>query len=100
MQHAQIEIPTNEFRFALWLLRRRDRALCLCAPGPGGRDSWCAYTGTFQDPAHACPAPQGKTCACPSLSVIGKALGWELGWAAHKKAYTRLSECSNGRLGA
>ena len=100
MQHAQIEIPTNDFGSLCGFCADVTEHLCLFAPGPGGRDSWCAYTGTFQDPAHACPAPQGKTCACPSLSVIGKALGWELGWAAHKKAYTRLSECSNGRLGA
>jgi hypothetical protein len=62
------------------------------AAGYGAQDddSWCTFTGSFQDPAHACPAPGGKTCACPSLAVIGKGIGWELGWAAHRKAYTRL----------
>jgi hypothetical protein len=33
---------------------------------------------------------EGKTCACPSFSVIGKGIGWELGYAALRKQYTRL----------
>jgi hypothetical protein len=37
-----------------------------------------------------CPTAGGKTCPCPSTAVIGKGLGWELGWAAHKQSYTRL----------
>ena len=35
-------------------------------------------------------AQGGKTCPCPSTAVIGKGIGWELGWLAHKRAYTRL----------
>jgi hypothetical protein len=54
-------------------------------------DRWCAFTGSFQDPpAQACPAYGGKTCACADAAVIGKALGWELAWAAHKQWFTRL----------
>ena len=52
MQHAQIEIPT-EFGSLVAFCADVTERMCLCAPGPGGRDSWCAYTGTFQDPAHA-----------------------------------------------
>eukprot|EP01052_Picozoa_sp_SAG31_P025940 SAG31_NODE_2313_length_5956_cov_3.390302_2_plen_271_part_00 len=54
-------------------------------------DGWCQFTGSFQSPPMlGCPAPGGKTCACASTAVIGKGIGWELGWAAHRRAYTRL----------
>ena len=52
---------------------------------------WCQYTGSFQSPPEqGCPAPGGKTCACASTAVIGKGIGWELGWAAHRQHWTRL----------
>lgn len=54
-------------------------------------NGWCEFTGSFKSPPmQGCPAPGGKTCACASTAVIGKGIGWELGWAAHKRAYTRL----------
>ena len=65
----------------------------LFASGYGVADDegWCTFTGSFQSPPmQGCPAPRGKTCACPSTAVIGKGIGWELGWAAHKEANTRL----------
>lgn len=59
--------------------------------GVADNEGWCTFTGTFQSPPmQGCPTVGGKTCACPSTAVIGKGLGWELGWAAHKQAYTRL----------
>eukprot|EP00039_Didymoeca_costata_P007405 m.99424 g.99424 ORF g.99424 m.99424 type:complete len:763 (+) comp13674_c0_seq11:167-2455(+) len=59
------------------------------AGGYGTDDSWCDYTGIYsQEPV--CPAYDGKTCACPSFAVIGKNLGWELGWAAYRQHFTRL----------
>jgi hypothetical protein len=65
----------------------------LFAAGYGHYDqsSWCAFTGSFQSPPmQGCPVVGGKSCACPSTAVIGKGLGWELGWAAHRRHYTRL----------
>ena len=29
-------------------------------------------------------------CPCPARVVIGKGLGWETGWAAHRGRWTRL----------
>lgn len=29
-------------------------------------------------------------CPCPARVVIGKGLGWEIGWAAHRQRWTRL----------
>ena len=59
--------------------------------GPANRPEWCDYSGVYNTP-NACPAPvAGKpTCACASFAVIGKGLGWELGWAAHRRHWTRL----------
>ena len=59
--------------------------------GSYAADSWCTFTGSYTSaPMVGCPAIRGKSCACPSTAVIGKGIGWELGWAAHKRAYTRL----------
>ena len=57
--------------------------------GPNPSDGWCEYTGSYRS-TPSCPAPGGKTCACPSFAVIGKMLGWELGWAAYRRDWTRL----------
>eukprot|EP00040_Diaphanoeca_grandis_P030357 m.179339 g.179339 ORF g.179339 m.179339 type:complete len:802 (-) comp31971_c0_seq3:129-2534(-) len=51
--------------------------------------AWCDYTGSYSS-APSCPAYNDKTCACPSFAVIGKQLGWELGWAAFRQDWTRL----------
>lgn len=62
------------------------------AGGYGHRSSsstWCHYTGSFNAPP-SCPAPGGKSCACASYAVIGKELGWALGWAAYRKDWTKL----------
>ena len=29
-------------------------------------------------------------CPCPARVIIGKGLGWEIGWAAHRERWTRL----------
>ena len=58
-------------------------------PAEPAGDDWCEYTGSYQA-APSCPAPGGKTCACPSFAVIGKMLGWELGWAAYRRDWARL----------
>ena len=59
--------------------------------GSYAESSWCSFTGSFQSvPMAGCPSINGKSCACPSIAVIGKGIGWELGWAAHKQVYTRL----------
>ena len=29
-------------------------------------------------------------CPCPARVIIGKGLGWETGWAAHRERWTRL----------
>ena len=57
--------------------------------GPAVDEGWCSYTGSFSSP-DACPAPGGKTCACESDAVIGKMLGWELGYAAFRSDFNRL----------
>jgi hypothetical protein len=48
----------------------------------------CCYCSC---PAYA-PAGGGPTqsCACADNGVIGKGLGWELGWAAQRGQWTRL----------
>eukprot|EP00656_Telonema_subtile_P039076 TRINITY_DN44217_c0_g1_i1.p1 TRINITY_DN44217_c0_g1~~TRINITY_DN44217_c0_g1_i1.p1 ORF type:complete len:295 (-),score=39.81 TRINITY_DN44217_c0_g1_i1:91-975(-) len=55
----------------------------------GTNSSWCAYSGNWAR-SDACPAYGSQTCACAQFAVIGKSLGWELGWAAHRQWYTRL----------
>lgn len=58
--------------------------------GPAAFDDWCAYSGKFNT-ADACPAPGGTSCSCGSYAVIGKTVGWELGWAAFRHDFVRLT---------
>ena len=47
-------------------------------------DAWC-YTVSWPFGGSCKPG-----CPCPARVVIGKGLGWEIGWQAHRERWTRL----------
>lgn len=53
-------------------------------PSPGSRGAWC----------HTVSWPFGGSCEpgcpCPARVIIGKGLGWEIGWAAAQERWSRL----------
>ena len=47
-------------------------------------DAWC-YTVSWPFGGSCKPG-----CPCPARVIIGKGLGWEIGWQAHRERWTRL----------
>lgn len=47
--------------------------------------AWCDYSIAWPFGGYCEPG-----CPCPARVVIGKGLGWETGWMAHKQRWTRL----------